>query len=86
MGIEDVFDEIRQAGSDVKDAAKNLDTNEDHLYGHGFDPDVCQGCPKKEGGTIESCGICGCPLFSLNRVKGGSPPTDCPRTDQHEGK
>lgn len=74
----------------------------EHHFGHGFDRDVCEGCPHKnaqaEGvkaraaqavGQLagqDTCGICGCTLLMLSIVSGGSPPVGCPRLDQHEGK
>jgi hypothetical protein len=64
----------------------DLDVSADHEHGHGFDKSVCEGCPKLNSGTISSCGICGCPLTTLSLVKGGSPPSECIRLDQHEGK
>lgn len=64
----------------------DLDLGAEHEYGHGFDADVCEGCPKKKDGVIPRCGICGCPLLTLEKVKGGSPPSDCIRLEQHRDK
>jgi hypothetical protein len=64
------------------DKVLDVDPSEDHLWGHGFDRDACEGCPNKKGGTPETCGLCGCPLFNLDKT--GAPPEGCPRLDQHE--
>lgn len=59
-----------------------VDLGEDHEWGHGFDRRVCEGCPhKEEGGLMDKCGICGCPLGNLDREE--APPTSCPRLDDH---
>jgi hypothetical protein len=58
-----------------------LDTSEDHLWGHGFDREVCEGCPHKTGDSVERCGCCGCPLLSLDKTD--APPESCPRLDEH---
>lgn len=54
----------------------------DKAWGHGFDPDVCEGCPEKEEGRLFSkCGICGCPLSNLSNEE--APPSTCLRLDEH---
>lgn len=70
MGLKDKL-------GDLKDGY-----DEGHEWGHGFDRDVCEGCPKKKGGAVETCGVCGCPLFNLNMTD--APPSKCPRLDGHE--
>lgn len=71
------------------------------LWDHGFDADVCNGCPHKNGeadgvvGTAaqkfsetvgeDYCGLCGCPLKNLKAISNG-PPEDCPRTAVHKGE
>lgn len=71
------------------------------LWGHGFDSEVCDGCPHKNGspdGVIgqaaekvskaageDYCGLCGCPLVNLEAISNG-PPENCPRTEQHREK
>jgi len=70
------------------------DLSESHLFGHGFDPDVCEGCPHKttdaEGGLLgaladalgeDKCGLCGCPLSNLSAFQ--APPESCIRLPQH---
>jgi hypothetical protein len=54
--------------------------------GHGFDPSVCEGCPKRQTDTKGSpCSICGCPTEAgllMDRL--GMPPAECPRVEQHK--
>lgn len=73
MGF-DSFDSIREKISD-------LDTSESHEWGHGFDRSVCDGCPHRKGGKLPTCGLCGCPLFNLDKTD--APPSSCPRLDAH---
>lgn len=61
-----------------------VDLSEDHLFGHGFDRSVCEGCPAKNGGMVDTCGKCGCPLRTLSAFS--APPASCIRLDQHEGQ
>jgi hypothetical protein len=72
------FDKIKQATSKVGD----IDTSEGHEFGHGFDREVCEGCQHKQEGTPETCGLCGCPLFNLDKTD--APPSSCPKLDDHE--
>ena len=72
-----------------------VDLSESHLWGHGFDSDVCQTCPHlvedgSGGGLLDrlanaidnqKCGLCGCPINNLEATK--APPESCPRLDQH---
>ncbi|MFW5900688.1 MAG: hypothetical protein ACOCTH_02810 [Halodesulfurarchaeum sp.] len=68
--------------------------SESHLWGHGFDPDVCRGthpdvdgvCPNLQEGNLDTCGCCGCPIFNLD--KANAPPESCPqsRLDAHESR
>lgn len=62
-----------------------VDMDADHEYGYGFDRSACEGCPKNTGGAIPRCGICGCPLATLAKVQGGSPPSECIRLQRHKG-
>ena len=66
------------------DKFKDIDTSEDHLWGHGFDREACEGCPHNTGGKVPTCDCCGCPLFNLDKT--GAPPASCPRLAAHEGK
>ena len=75
-----VFDSIKDAADKITD----VDPTESHEYGHGFDRSACEGCEHKKEGTPETCGICGCPLFNLDKTS--SPPSGCPKLDEHEGK
>lgn len=70
-----VFDEISKKLGDV-------DTSENHLWGHGFNRSACEGCPHNTGGKVPTCGLCGCPLFNLDKTN--APPESCIRLDQHE--
>jgi len=67
---------------DLRDAVGNVDTSEDHVWGHGFDRSVCEGCPHNTGGKVPTCDLCGCPLFNLDKTN--APPERCPRLDGHE--
>ena len=66
----------------LRDKLSDIDPGEDHLWGHGFDRDACAGCPHRKGGTVPTCGLCGCPLFNLDKT--GAPPASCPKLDDHE--
>lgn len=77
MGLSDKINELREKAADI-------DTSESHEYGHGFDSDVCEGCEHRKGGTPATCGICGCPLTNLSVTS--SPPSKCPKLDEHEEK
>lgn len=70
----DVFDEISKKLGDV-------DTSEGHLWGHGFDRSVCEGCPHNTGGKVPTCDLCGCPLFNLDKTN--APPESCVRLENH---
>lgn len=70
-----VFDEISKKLGDV-------DTSENHLWGHGFNRSACEGCPHNTGGKVPTCGLCGCPLFNLDKTN--APPESCIRLNQHE--
>ena len=66
------------------DKITDIDTSEDHLWGHGFDRSTCEGCPHNTGGKVPTCDLCGCPLFNLDKT--GAPPESCIRLDAHEGQ
>lgn len=72
---------------DAKDYAQNLDPGADHMErGFGFDPAVCQGCPKRMDDTRgKPCQLCGCPTtpgMLLDRLD--APPSDCIRLSEHQ--
>lgn len=61
-----------------------VDFSVDHLNGHGFDPSVCADCPKKEGGVVSTCGLCGCPVGrGMPMDLKNSPPENCVRLEEH---
>lgn len=64
----------------------NPDFTEPHLRGHGFDPDVCEGCPHHEtDGMMNSCGKCGCPTNAAGPMNLlSAPPESCVRLPEHE--
>lgn len=59
----------------------------EHLRGHGFDPEVCAGCPQQVGILLKRCALCNCPtgrgLF-MDRLD--APPASCIRLDAHENQ
>lgn len=60
-----------------------VDFSEEHKYGHGFDPEVCQSCPELDrSGMMDSCGLCGCPINGPMNLK-DAPPESCVRLDDH---
>lgn len=65
----------------LRDFLSDLDTSEDHLWGHGFDRSACKGCPHNTGGAMPTCDLCGCPLLNLDATD--APPESCIRLDQH---
>lgn len=61
-----------------------VDFSVDHLHGHGFDPSVCADCPKKEGGVVNTCGLCGCPVGrGMPMDVRDAPPENCVRLEAH---
>lgn len=65
----------------LRDFLGDIDTSENHLWGHGFDRETCEGCPHNTGGKVPTCGKCGCPLINLDAT--GAPPESCIRLDSH---
>jgi hypothetical protein len=63
------------------DFVSDIDTSEDHLWGHGFDRSVCEGCPHNTGGSVPTCDTCGCPLLNLDATD--APPESCVRLERH---
>lgn len=58
------------------------DFSEPHVWGNGFNRSVCETCPHRESnGITEVCGLCGCPLATMNLAN--APPESCPRLREH---
>lgn len=71
---------------DVGDKLADIDFDEPHLWGHGFDPGVCEGCPAHEtdGPGPNTCGQCGCPTSAMAPMNlADAPPESCLRLPEH---
>jgi hypothetical protein len=66
----------------IFDKVLDVDPSADHEWGHGFDRSACEGCPHRQGGKVPTCGLCGCPLFNLDKTE--APPSECPKLGDHE--
>lgn len=70
---------------DASQYAESIDLDAEHMRGHGFEPSVCEGCPKRLDNTRgKPCDFCGCPTVPgllLDRLQ--APPAQCIRLDQH---
>ena len=61
-----------------------------HDWREGFDDDVCYGrredypdeCPKLNGGSVDTCGVCGCTIVGLDMTD--TPPSKCVRREGHD--
>lgn len=70
---------------DAKDFVENIDFDEPHEIGNGFDPSVCEDCEHHETEKSPStCGLCGCPTSAASPMAlSGSPPSSCPYLEEH---
>jgi hypothetical protein len=63
----------------------DVDFDEPHEWGNGFDNSVCADCEHHEiDGVMNTCGLCGCPTSSAAPMNlTGAPPMSCPYLDEH---
>lgn len=69
----------------VRDRLDMIDTTEEHLHGHGFDPAACGGGEYRDTSQPDKpCTLCGCPTTPLAPMDlGDAPPASCARLDEH---
>lgn len=69
----------------LRERAGMVDRTEDHLDGHGFDPDVCVGCENRDTSHADRpCTLCGCPTVAFGPMDlSDAPPESCIRLDGH---
>lgn len=74
-------DRIKDAVDSAADSV--ADRTEKHRV--GFEPSVCQGCPKRGDGPLRACQLCGCPTIRNGTLDmTGMVPDGCPRIREHE--
>lgn len=70
---------------DTKDALGDIDFDEPHEWGNGFNPDVCKDCEHHVTDKGPNrCGLCGCPTIAVAPMSlAGAPPSSCPYLEEH---
>lgn len=75
-------------GDNVRAAVGDIEFDEPHAWGNGFDNEVCMECQHwvTDRGP-NKCGLCGCPTHGMAPMSlTGAPPESCPYLDEHADK